>query len=173
MKSEHSGALPAEKNRDTQPDKPTEDYSSWGSFGGGTSQVNGFTVGADGFKICRKRNTKNGPNISVDRIGIAGLRIVRCLVNPSPAASHQYWPTIEFHRADGELKSLSVPLDALRQLKEIAELQAANAQSQKMLDEAGKTEKQQKVEIELLQKALKAHKERDDQQAYGKGYEKG
>lgn len=118
MKSEHSGALPAEKNRDTQPDKPTEDYSSWGSFGGGTSQVNGFTVGADGFKICRKRNTKNGPNISVDRIGIAGLRIVRCLVNPSPAASHQYWPTIEFHRADGELKSLSVPFDALRQLKD-------------------------------------------------------
>jgi len=64
-----------------------------------------------------------------------------------------------------------VPLDALRQLKEIAELQAVNAQPQKMLDEAGKTEKQQKVEIELLQKALKAYKERDEQQGRGRGPE--
>jgi len=173
MKSEHAGGLPAEKKRAPNLVKPQRITARGGSFGGGTSQVNGFTGGADGFEICKKRNTKNGANISVDRIGIAGLRIVRCLINPSSAASHEHWPTIEFHTADGELKSLSVPLDALRQLKEIAELQAANAQSQKLLDEAGKTEKQQKVEIELLQKALKAYKERDDQQAYGKGYEKG
>jgi len=118
MKSKHPGGLPAEKNRGAQPDEPTEDYSSWGSFGGGTGQVNGFTVGPDGFKICKKSNSKKGAKISVDRIGSAGLRIVRCLINPSSAASHQYWPTIEFHTADGELKSLSVPFDALRQLKD-------------------------------------------------------
>jgi len=118
MKSKHPGGLPAEKNRDTQPDKPTEDRSSWGSFGGGTSQVNGFTVGPDGFNICKKSNTKSGPNISVEKIGLAGLRIVRCLINPSSTASHKYWPTIEFHTADGGTESLSVPYAALGHLRD-------------------------------------------------------
>ena len=105
------------KDKGTQPDKPTEDRSSWGSFGGGTSQVNGFTVGPDGFNICKKRNTKGGPKISVDKVGTAGLRIVRCLKKPSSAASHKYWPTIEFRTAGGGIELLSVPFAALGHLE--------------------------------------------------------
>ena len=57
-----------------------------------------------------------------------------------------------------------MPLDVLRQLKEIAELQAANTQSQKMLDEAGKTEQQQKATIELLKQDQRVYKEAYDKQ---------